>query len=101
MTKPKLRIGLIGSGFMGKAHAFGYATATRVFDLPYELELHTIADVNDLAATKAAAALGFSRATAEWRSLVADPDIDVVSITAPNALHKEMALAAIAAGKHV
>ena len=50
MTKPKLRIGLIGSGFMGKAHAFGYATATRVFDLPYELELHTIADVNDVAA---------------------------------------------------
>jgi predicted dehydrogenase len=101
MTKPKLRVGLIGSGFMGKAHAFGYATAMRVFDLPYELELHTIADVNDLAATKAAAALGFSRATEEWRSLVADPDIDVVNITAPNALHKEMALAAIAAGKHV
>src|ERR1700735_845374 len=91
MTKPKLRIGLIGSGFMGKAHAFGYATATRVFDLPYELELHTIADVDDMAATKAAAALGFSRATSDWRSLVADPAIDVVNITAPNALHKEMA----------
>ncbi|WP_158814999.1 Gfo/Idh/MocA family protein [Methylocapsa sp. S129] len=101
MTKPKLRIGLIGSGFMGKAHAFGYATATRVFDLPYELELHTIADINDQAATKAAAALGFSRATSDWRSLVADPAVDVVNITAPNALHKEMALAAIAAGKHV
>ncbi len=101
MTKPKLRIGLIGSGFMGKAHAFGYATATRVFDLPYELELHTIADVNDEAAAKAAAALGFSRATSDWRSLVADPDIDIVNVTAPNALHKEMAVAAIAAGKHV
>jgi predicted dehydrogenase len=101
VTKPKLGIGLIGSGFMGKAHAFGYATATRVFDLPYELELHTIADVDELTATKAAAALGFSRATAEWRSLVADPNIDVVNITAPNALHQEMALAAIAAGKHV
>src|SRR5580692_3520275 len=101
MTKPKLRIGLIGSGFMGKAHAFGYATATRVFDLPYELELHTIADVNDLAAAKAAAALGFSHSTADWRSLGADPAIDVVNITAPNALHKEMALAAIASGKHV
>ena len=101
MTKPKLRIGLIGSGFMGKAHAFGYATATRVFELPYELELHMIADVDDLAATKAAVALGFSRATPDWRSLVADPAIDVVNITAPNALHKEMALAAIATGKHV
>ena len=101
MTKPKLRIGLIGSGFMGKAHAFAYATAARVFDLPFELELRTIADINDEAATKAAAALGFSRATSDWRSLVADPDIDVVNITAPNALHKEMALASIAAGKRV
>ena len=101
MTKPKLRIGLIGSGFMGKAHAFGYATATRVFDLLYELELHTIADIDDEAANKAAVALGFSRATSDWRSLVADPAIDIVNITAPNALHKEMALAAIASGKHV
>jgi len=101
MTKPKLRIGLIGSGFMGKAHAFGYTTAARVFDLHYEPELHTLADINDEAAAKAAAALGFSHATSDWRSLVAASDIDVVNITAPNALHKEMALAAIAAGKHV
>ena len=101
MTKPRLRIGLIGSGFMGKAHAFGYTMAARVFDLPYELELHTLADINGEAANKAAAALGFSRGTADWRSLVADPAIDVVNITSPNALHKEMALAAIAAGKHV
>src|SRR6516165_2646946 len=101
MTKPKLRVGLIGSGFMGKAHAFGYATAARVFDLPYEPELHTLADINNDAAAKAAAALGFAHATSDWRSLVGHPDIDVVNITAPNALHKEMALAAIAAGKHV
>jgi predicted dehydrogenase len=101
MTKPKLRIGLIGSGFMGKAHAFGYTTASRVFDLPFELELRTIADIDDEAAAKAAADLGFARATSDWRSLVADPDIDAVNITAPNALHKQMALAALAAGKHV
>jgi len=101
MTKPTLRIGLIGSGFMGKAHAFGYTTAARVFDLPYELELHTLADITDEAAAKAAAALGFARATSDWRAMVADPAIDVVNITSPNALHKEMALAAIAAGKQV
>ena len=101
MTKPKLRIGLIGSGFMGKAHAFGYAAAARVFDLPFEVDLHMLADINEEAANKAAAALGFSRATADWRSMVADPAIDIVNITAPNALHREMALAAIAAGKHV
>jgi predicted dehydrogenase len=101
MSKPTLRIGLVGSGFMGKAHAFGYTMAARVFDLPYELELHTLADINDAVAAKAAAALGFSRSTADWRAMVANPDIDVVNITSPNALHKEMALAAIAAGKHV
>src|SRR5215470_8824126 len=101
MTKPKLRIGLIGSGFMGKAHAFAYSIAVRVFDLPFELELRTIADIGDEAAVKAASALGFAHATSDWRSLVADPGIDVVNITTPNALHKEMALAAIAGGKHV
>jgi len=101
MSKRKLRIGLIGSGFMGKAHAFGYSTAARVFDLPYEPELRTLVDVSDELAAKAAAALGFARSTSDWRAMVADPEIDVVNITAPNALHKEMALAAIAAGKHV
>jgi len=101
MVKPKLRVGLIGSGFMGKAHAFGYTTAARVFDLPFATELHTLADVNDDVAGAAAAALGFARATSNWRAMVADPEIDVVNITAPNALHKEMALAAMAVGKHV
>ena len=46
-------------------------------------------------------ALGFATGTGDWRALVANPEIDLVDITAPNALHKEMALAAIAAGKHV
>jgi len=101
MTKRRLRIGLIGSGFMGKAHAFGYATAARVFDLPFEPELACLVDITEEAAAKAAAALGFARSTADWRAMVTDPAIDVVNITAPNALHKEMALAAIAAGKHV
>ena len=101
MTKPKLRVGLIGSGFMGKAHAFGYTNAARVFDLPYEVEFRTLADISDEAAARAAAALGFASSTSDWRALAADPGIDVVNVTAPNALHKEMTLAAIAAGKHV
>jgi predicted dehydrogenase len=101
VTNPKLRIGLIGSGFMGKTHAFGYATAARVFDLPFQPDLACLADVTEEAAAKAAAALGFARSTSDWRALVADPEIDVVNITTPNALHKEMSLAAIAAGKHV
>ena len=101
MTKPTLRIGLIGTGFMGKAHVFGYTSAPRVFELPFDLELHTVADITPEAAARAAQTLGFAHATADWRTIMADPAIDLVSITAPNALHKEMSLAAIAAGKHV
>jgi predicted dehydrogenase len=101
MTKPTLRIGLIGTGFMGKAHAFGFALAPKVFDLAFDLDLRTVADVTPEAANRAAAGFGFAHATADWRTIIADPKIDLVSITAPNALHKEMALAAIAAGKHV
>lgn len=101
MTKPRLRIGLVGTGFMGKAHVFGYTSAPRVFDLPFDLELHTVADITPEAAARAAQALGFAHATANWRDIIASPEIDLVSITAPNALHKEMSLAAIAAGKHV
>jgi predicted dehydrogenase len=101
MLKPKLRIGLIGTGFMGKTHVFGYASAQRVFDLPFDIELHTVADIAEEPAARAAHALGFAHWTGDWRTMVADPAIDMVDITAPNALHNEMALAAIAAGKHV
>lgn len=99
--KPVLRIGLIGTGFMGKAHVFGFATAQKVFDLPYKLELHTVADVTEDAAARAAADFGFAHSTGDWRSMMSNAEIDLIDITAPNALHKEMALAAIAAGKHV
>lgn len=96
-----LGIGLIGTGFMGKAHAFAYRAALAAFpDIPVP-RLEMIADVNDAGAAKAAHQYGFARATTDWRALVNDPRIDVVSITTPNTLHKEMALAAIAAGKHV
>ncbi len=101
MSRRDLRVGLIGTGFMGKAHTLGFTIAPKVFDLPCGLVLDMVADVTEPAAAEAARRLGFARATEDWRELVADPAIDIVSITTPNALHKEMALAAIAAGKHV
>lgn len=101
MSKPLIKIGLIGSGFMGMAHAFGYGTAARVFDLPIRFELKTLADVTTQAADRAAAQLGFAQSTSRWQDIIEDAEVDVINITAPNALHKEMALAAIAAGKHV
>lgn len=96
-----IRIGLIGSGFIGKAHALAYTTAPAVFDLSDEVRLEMLADIDGPTAASAASSLGFARSTGDWRELVADPDVDVVDITTPNHLHEEMALAAIAAGKHV
>ena len=100
-AKPRLGLGLIGSGFMGKTHVFGFATATRVFDLPFEISFECIADQTPELAEGARAAFGFKRCTADWRSMLDDPKIEIIDITAPNAFHKEMALAALAAGKHV
>lgn len=99
--KETLRLGLIGSGFMGKTHVFGFALAEKVFDLPFRVELACLADATEEIAAQAAARLGFARFTADWRAMAADPEIDLIDVTAPNALHREMALAAIAAGKPV
>ncbi len=86
---------------MGQTHAFGYTMAGKAFDLPVRFNLHTVADVTEDAAGRAAEQYGFDQAVTDWRAIVENAEIDVVSVTAPNALHKEMALAAIAAGKHV
>lgn len=99
--KPTIGVGLIGSGFMGRTHALGFATAARVFDLPFEVDLAVLADVDPVLAAKAGRQLGFRRSTGNWRDLLDDPEIGIVDITTPNTLHREMALAAIAAGKIV
>jgi len=101
MTK-HLNIGLIGSGFMGQAHADAFARAKLLYrDLPAVPRLYMLADATEDLAASAAARFGFDYHTGDWRELVNSPDVDVVDITSPNALHHEMALAAIAAGKHV
>ncbi len=97
----KVRIGLIGAGFMGKSHAVAFRNVPLVFSPSAEPVLELLAEVDEETARKAASALGFRRWSGDWRALVTDPEIDVVDITTPNHLHKEMALAAIAAGKHV
>jgi predicted dehydrogenase len=93
--------GLIGSGFMGKCHANAMSNAPRIFALPLKPRFECIADIDAPSAADAARALGFARSTGDWKALATDPAVDVVSIAAPNALHKPMALAAIAAGKTV
>ena len=94
-------IGLIGTGFMGRCHAIAFRTAAAVFPLTIVPRMEAVADVNLAAAQEVARRFGFARATADWRDLLDDPAVGVIAITAPNVLHKEMALAALAAGKHV
>jgi len=97
----RLGIGLVGSGFMGRAHAFAFNAVSQTFDLPLKPALAVLADQNEAQAAEAARRLGFARAVSDWRALVGDPEIDVVSITTPNHLHKPIALAALEAGKAV
>ena len=101
MRKKTLNFGIIGSGFMGRTHVFGIALASRLFELPVRLRLVKIADVSYDAARKAANEMGFEDFTGDWKDLIEDKKVDVINITTPNAFHKEMALEAIKAGKHV
>jgi predicted dehydrogenase len=96
-----LHVGLIGSGFIGRAHAIALAGVGAVFpEIPAPV-CELLADQDASRAKAAAAAMGFRRSTGDWRELVTDPAIDIVDICSPNYLHREMALAAIAAGKHI
>ncbi len=101
MATKQLGIGLVGSGFMGRSHTFGFNAVSGVFGLPLVPKLEMLADATDELAANAAASLGYARSTGDWRKLVADPAVDLVDITTPNALHKPIALAAFALGKPV
>ena len=97
----EIGVGLIGTGFMGKAHALAYGAVRAVMgDVPGVRRV-ALAETPAAKALEMAAQFGFDRATAEWRDLLADPAVQIVSITTPNGMHREMALAALAAGKHV
>ncbi|MBK8084615.1 MAG: Gfo/Idh/MocA family oxidoreductase [Devosia sp.] len=94
-------VGLIGTGYMGKCHALAWNAVRPVFgDGPRPRLVHLAEVTADLAARRADE-FGFERSTDDWRVLIADPEVEVVSVTTPNAFHAEMAIAALAAGKHV
>lgn len=97
----KVRIGLIGTGYIGRCHAIAYAQAATVFPLKGELVLEYLAEITPALAAQKAQEFGFNRSTGNWMDIVQDPDVDVVDICTPNFLHKDIALAAIANGKHV
>ncbi len=97
----EIGVGLIGTGYMGKCHALAWTGVRAVFGDTPVVRRVALCEVDAEFARARADEFGFETATADWRALVADPAVDVVSITTPNALHAPMAIAALAAGKHV
>ncbi|MET9759198.1 Gfo/Idh/MocA family oxidoreductase [Streptomyces sp. NPDC006372] len=99
--KPPLRVGMVGYAFMGAAHSQGWRTAGRVFDLPLNPVQAVICGRDADAVRAAADRHGWASTETDWRALVERDDVDLVDICTPGDSHAEIALAALAAGKHV
>ncbi|GAB3152724.1 Gfo/Idh/MocA family oxidoreductase [Micromonospora sonneratiae] len=96
-----MRIGLVGYAFMGAAHSQAWRTVNRVYDLPARARMAMICGRDSSKVADAATRLGWEGHTTDWRDLVARDDIDVIDVCTPGDSHAEIAVAALAAGKHV
>lgn len=98
----RVRIGLIGAGWMGTAHALSFRTARQLFGPDDgDPDLVAVADIDQRLAERAAQSVGFSRVEASWEQIVRSDDIDLVDVATPNSSHYEIVKAALGAGKHV
>ncbi|OKP66498.1 dehydrogenase [Paenibacillus sp. P3E] len=97
----QLRIGMIGYKFMGKAHSNAYRSLPMFFPKALKPEMSVLCGRNADALKEAADQLGWQETVTDWRELVGRDDIDWIDINAPSDAHKEIALAAVKAGKHV
>ncbi len=100
-TRPVLRVGMVGHAFMGAAHSHAWRSAHRFFDLPLVPELTVLAGRDAAGVQASAQRMGWAATETDWRALVARDDVDLVDIASPGDTHEEIALAALAAGKHV
>lgn len=100
MSAP-LRVAMIGYGFMGSAHSVGWRQAPRMFNLPAHVEMTVLVGRNAGLVQVAASKWGWSEAATDWRQVIARDDIDIVDVVTPGDTHAEIAIAALAAGKHV
>jgi predicted dehydrogenase len=96
-----LRVAQIGTAFMGRAHSQAWSTAARFFDLPIEPRLSVLVGTDPERTAAVAARFGWAESSTDWRETIARDDIDIVDICTPGDTHAEIAIAALAAGKHV
>lgn len=97
----QVRVGMIGYKFMGKAHSHAYRDVPMFFPKVPKPVMKTICGRDTEAVAQAAEQFGWESCTNDWRKLLQREDIDLVDINAPSHVHKEIVLAAAAAGKHV
>jgi predicted dehydrogenase len=97
----KLNLGMIGYGFMGRAHSNGFRRVNNFFDLDYQVVMKAACGRNENAVKEFASKWGYESTENDWRKLLERKDIDVVDICAPNDVHLEIATAAAQAGKMV
>ncbi len=100
MAKKTLNVALIGGGFMGKAHSNAWLKVGKFFDVDYDIKLKVVVG-NNSPIEDFAERWGFEESSYDWQSVMTRPDIDIVDIVTPTYMHKEMAIAAVKAGKHV
>ncbi|MEM9430975.1 MAG: Gfo/Idh/MocA family oxidoreductase, partial [Pseudomonadota bacterium] len=101
MREAEIGIGIIGGGYMGKAHAVAMAAVGAVFDTALRPRLTSVAASSLASAERYATSFGFARASANWRGVVEDPDVEAVVIASPQETHRQIAEAAVALGKPV
>jgi predicted dehydrogenase len=95
-------IGVIGMGWMGEVHSRSYRSIPdRFHESGISPRLVVCADAVEARAQAARQRFGFERYTTDWREVIADPEVEVVSVTAPNGMHLEIILEATQAGKHI
>ncbi|MEV0895186.1 Gfo/Idh/MocA family oxidoreductase [Actinoplanes sp. NPDC049802] len=100
-TQSHLRVGMVGYAFMGAAHSQAWRTVNRFHDLPLHARMTAVCGRDEAKVAAAAARLGWDEHTTDWRALVARDDIDLIDVCTPGDSHAEIAIAALAAGKHV
>jgi len=97
----EIGIGIVGGGYMGKAHSVAMASVGAVFGTRLRPRLEMIAASSAESAERYRAAFGFRRAAPDWQALVNDPGVEAVIIASPQETHREIAEAAFALGKPV
>jgi predicted dehydrogenase len=101
MSKPRLNIGIVGHGFMGRTHSNAFRRVSNFFDVPYEVVLKAVCGRNRARSEVFQKTWGYESVETDWRKLVERWDIDVIDIASPNDTHAEVAIAAAQQGKAI